>query len=167
MIGAFCFEKPKQYITKIWFTRGSVPTPHAVFTGESPRSIAQLSRADVAHCSASAELCDLLPLMSAALASQGDASHCWHLSVFLGHAVWSSQQVTHSRTALAAAFHVNERLWPGRSFWEKLRGATGRWAGRTMYAKAPFLYYVFVTFGQVRCLPKPFLVVSFCCVALR
>jgi hypothetical protein len=47
-------------------------------------------------CSASAELCDLLPLMSAALASfsQGGVSHCWHLSVFLGHAVWSSQQVT-------------------------------------------------------------------------
>jgi hypothetical protein len=72
--------------------------------------------------------------MSAALASPNGASDCWHLSVFLGHAVWSSQQVF-MRASNAAAFDVNVY---GRSFWEKLRGGTGRWAGLRMYVFAPF-----------------------------
>jgi len=44
-------------------------------------------------CFYSGELCDLAPLMSAALSAQGGMSTGWHVSVFVGHAVWSSQQV--------------------------------------------------------------------------
>ncbi len=39
------------------------------------------------------------------------------------------------RASHAAAFDVKVY---GRSFWEKLRGGTGRWVGLTMYAFAHF-----------------------------
>jgi len=73
---------------------------HAWQSGEPPccfyRSAAAFEWAVVAHgphLARSGELCDLAQLMSAALSAQGGMSTGWHVSVFVGHAVWSSQQV--------------------------------------------------------------------------
>jgi hypothetical protein len=91
--GAFCFKRPKQCTIPIWFTHGKQASPVVAFTGQLQCSGAYQVFAACTHFARSGELRDLAPLMTAALSAQAGASTGWHLSVFIGHAVWSSQQV--------------------------------------------------------------------------
>ena len=49
-------------------------------------------------------------LMIAALSVQGVSSTSWHLSVFIGHAVWSSQQVALQPLASSFCSHSCSQL---------------------------------------------------------
>lgn len=71
---------------------------------------APLSRESGPDTARSGELCDVAALMTAAVAAQAVCPASWHLSVFVGHAVWSSQQVALQPRASTFCSHGRSQL---------------------------------------------------------
>ena len=135
----------RQCTIRIWCTLGSLRSPHAAFTGDQQCWPSGLGASHLAH---SGELCDIAPLISAALSARRASTTGWYLSVFVGHAVWSSEQVAcpQSVSHLYSSAHCCTQLMG-----EVARGCWAICQDTVRFLAHSFFMLTFIKNGQTFC----------------